>query len=169
MSASFSSMTESFLALADEMAMRLVHGSRNNSELRAALETVRLGDNAVRIGNWDILARDNEGSYRTYDIRSKNTGEIVVTNLPFYETARAVVCCLNAGATIQGGNIARVVEESERYHRMRADVEIHEARIEHYYARGDELRAAIHEDRLGVVRTRVKLIQDRLLAPSPHR
>jgi hypothetical protein len=162
MSASIKETAESFRSLADSIALKLAQDSIINVELREALHTVRLGEGAVRIGDWDILSVEkNDGRY--FDIRSKKNGEIVVDGLVFYETARMIVTKLNEGVLASCYPISRLRTYNEDYVRLRADLYHYESRLEHYLATNDQNRAMLMDNRLSAAQGRIGVLQDRLL------
>lgn len=165
MPASFTTITESFHALANATAAKLVRDSGSDVELRRALETVRLGDNAVRIGDWDIVTNQDD-DHRVYDIRSKVTGEVVARQVPFYETARYIVNKLNDGMVARSVAIRRLVDSGEEFIRARADVEWHAERSDHYLDQGNEAKMVLHDNRRGAAERRARALQDRLLSPT---
>lgn len=161
----FDSITTGVRALAETTAFRFAEDKLGNTELREAIQTVRLGANAVRIGDWDILAK-SEGDDRTFDVRCKKTGDIVFTGLPFYDTARILVGELNRGSTRNGWGFRNTVRESEEYNRLRNDIDFYNERIDQYYGMGDENRAYLMEDRLSAATARISVLRSRLKCPQ---
>lgn len=161
MTANSQDLATSFRALADSAAFKLARDSMIDAELREALRTVKLGEGAVRIGDWDILARDENGQ-RVYNIRSKTTGDIVICDLVYYETARDIVAKLNAGVCHRSTAVQRLVQYNDEYARVRADVFHYEIRVDDYYDRGDA-RAHLIENRLSAAQRRAEILRQRLL------
>lgn len=157
----------SFHALANSTAFHLARESLVNVELREALQTVRLGKNAVRVGNWDIIAHDHN-SVRSFSIRSKTTGRVAASNLAYYETARAIVSKLNAGISDSAGVIRRLLNCNEEFIRVRSDVLEYEARADSYYEQGEGDRAALIENRLSDAQRRLEILREHLLSHSQY-
>jgi hypothetical protein len=156
-------LTQSFRALAASTAFRLAKDSLIDVELRDALQLIPLGDGAVRIGDWDILSRQ-DGEDRHYDIRSKKTGEIVMIGIVYYETARTIVQHLNNGMGIKGMAISRFVACNEEYVRVLSDMSDYESRLEVHYDRGDYNRAIITENRLSAAERRADILREKLFS-----
>lgn len=161
----FDTITTGVRDLAETTAYRFAENKLADRELREAIQTVRLGTDAVRIGDWDILAKI-DGEERTYDIRCKKTGAIVVTEMPFYDTARILVAELNAGQSVKSWMFMNRVRDGHTYNRLKSDIELYRERINHYCQRGDDLKAVLLENRLsaalglfGVITHRVKCPQ----------
>ncbi len=160
----FDSITSGVRALAETTAFRFAEDTLENRELRDAIQTVRLGPNAVRIGDWDILANiDTED--RTYDIRSKKTGEIVASEIPFYDTALILVGEFNRGRSQAAAPIRARVSDGHEFMRLKIDIEFYQDRIDHYYDHGDESKAMLIEDRLDAANARYQTLRHRLKCP----
>lgn len=162
----FNHMTSGIRALAESTARQMAYGM-SNVELKEAIHTVRLGAGAVRIGDWDILAKDTEDG-RHYDIRSKRTGDIVATNIPYYETARVIVSSMNRGDDINSTMIRQIMRHSDEFNRVRNDVTLFRTRMETYLGTGDEMKACVFEDRLGAALARHDILAHKLMKPSPY-
>lgn len=159
-------MTTGIRALAESTAFRMSQGM-SDIELRDAIHTVRLGVGAVRIGDWDILAKENEDG-RYFDVRCKKSGDIVATGLLYYETARIIVSSLNRGMTIHSRNIRRLLDNSEELSRVRNDVALFTARIETYFENGNIEKTNLYEDRLGAAIARHDLLVHKVVTASLH-
>lgn len=162
----FTHMTSGIRALAESTARQMAHGM-SNIELKEAIHTVRLGEGAVRIGDWDILAKDTEDG-RHYDIRSKRTGDIVAADIPYYETARVIVSSMNRGENINSTLNRRILRYSEEFNRVRNDVALFRTRMETYLEAGDEMKACVSEDRLGAALARHDILAHKLMKPSSY-
>lgn len=159
-------LTSGIRALAETTARQMARGM-SDVELKDAIQTVRLGEGAVRIGDWDILAKDSEDG-RHYDIRSKRTGEIVATGIPYYETARVIVSSMNRGDDIHSAMNRRILRNSAEFNRVRNDVALFRNRMETYLENGDEMKACLFEDRLGAALARHDALSHKLMKPSPY-
>ena len=153
-----SSLISQLEEIAEVAALSMVRESATNVELRNAITTVRLGDKAVRIGDWDILAVETDLG-RSYDIRSKHTGEIKIADLPFYDTATMVVGRLNDGSSPQCHDIKRFVRHSGEFNRLMSDVAFYTARVNGYRNCGDENKAELIGHRLGAATARLDFLR----------
>ena len=161
----FDTIATGVLELAETTAYRFAEDKLGNRELREAIQTVRLGTDAVRIGNWDILAKI-DGEERTYDIRCKKTGAIVVTEMPFYDTARLLVGELNNGHSVKSWMFQNRVKDGHTYNRLKSDIEFYRDRIDHYYEQGDDLKSILFENRLSAALGRFGVITHRVKCPQ---
>lgn len=157
----FDSITTGVRALAETTAFRFAEDKLGNRELHEAIQTVRLGADAVRIGDWDILAK-KDGEERTFDIRCKKTGDIVFSDLPFYDTARILVSELNKGSAPTAWAFRTTAREAEEFNRLRNDISFYKERIDQYYEAGEEQRAFLMEDRLSAAAARISVLSHRL-------
>jgi hypothetical protein len=159
------SITTGVRAIAETTALHFVEGRLGNRELRDAIQTVRLGPNAVRIGDWDILAKI-DGDHRTYDIRCKKTGNIVCDEVPYYDTALILVGELNRGISHRSWTFQNRVRDGHEFNRLKSDIEFYRDRIDHYYETGDDTKCILLENRLGAAMGRYEVLRHKLKCPQ---
>lgn len=152
-------------ALADATASHLARRSKVDVELRNALGTMKLDANSVRIGKYDILAKDGPDG-RVYDIRPSCSQEVLIPGLMFYETAKLIVAKLNDGVARKATPINRFVRINEEYSRVLSDVRFYRQRRAMYQASKNETKATVVEDRLSHALSRIELLRHQLLQPS---
>lgn len=149
----------SMAALADMAARRLATTAITNLELREALHTSKVA-NGVRIGDCEITYREELGE-RIYDIEFN--GELVFTNVVFYETARYLVSRLNEGTSARSCCMKQVVSLNDSYRRARETARFHADRMQHYADQGNDFKADLNEDRFSRAIARVRIMRDRLM------
>lgn len=154
----------SVAALANATARNLAKASITDVELREALHTTKL-HNGVRIGSYDIL-QTTEDDETVFSISTVKNG-VLVGGLVFYDTARMIVSMLNNGMSSSSVQINRIVRHNDEFRRARYEIANLEARIEYYEGKGDEFRASLQEDRLGVLRGRNRFLAQELVRRSP--
>ena len=161
-------LATSFKTLAASTAFRLGREAIVSVELREALNTVQLDEGAVRIGDWDILARETEEG-RVYDVRSKHSGQVMLHQIVYYDTARHFVHRLNNGESINAADIKRTMRYNDEYRRVRVDIQEFSDRADEYTERGNHGRAILMENRLSAARGRADVLRGRLLDKSSYR
>jgi Mg2+ and Co2+ transporter CorA len=151
----------SVAALANATAHNLAKASLSDLELREAIHTSKLRD-GVRIGDYDIIQTtdDEETLFSIHNLR----GTVMAPNLLFYDSARMIVGFLNDNVSISSQKIMRLMRHNSELRRARNDISYLETRLDQYERRGDEFRAAVQEDRLGVLRARCQYLQQELLS-----
>lgn len=105
--------------------------SRQDQVFKDAIATVKLGENAVRIGSWDILYEVVSGR-RVYSIRSAMSGEISLRGICFYDTAVRIVGLLNRGMAPQSVDVKRIVHSNDAFARARDEAEFQLSRARYY-------------------------------------
>lgn len=102
---------------------KVVRSSRENTELKEALSISQTEDGSMKIGNWEISKKLHEGltgkEETLYYIRNGRTGEKIRASFVVFESAKAIVKRLNAGADLSDPIIKEIATLEIKYRRMR--------------------------------------------------
>ena len=126
--------------------------------LKEALVTERtpLG---VRIGKWEIVV--NEGHHKTFDV--VGGGTVIASNLYLYDAALALTKALNKGLPINDSRVQKILQLEERYAKNRNDAVVFRETHTRALKKGDDVRAAIAEDRLDEAKNQLSELQEQML------
>lgn len=148
-------------AVADIPVDRLTIAAEKDRVLAEALKTEKT-DKGARIGDWEIVV--NEGAdLKTYDVVSTATGQPLAKDLYLYDAAYGLVKRLNEGVTINDGRIRELLRLEEDYARNRDEAAQFKQQTERLRQKGEDVRAAIAEDRFDKSQTLAIEARERLL------
>jgi hypothetical protein len=131
-------------------------------ELKEALQTVPTPKGA-RIGSWEIVVHELSDDERAYDVVNVRTGEPIATKLGLYEAARGLVRRLNEGVSITDKRVRDLLSLEEQYVRNRNDASFFRQHSEKMREKGEEVKAAIAEDRFDDSQRKAIEAHDRIL------
>ena len=106
----------------NNMMPDMIEESKTNVELRDAIITERVSDNAIQVGTWKIektlfetASGKKEPSYLISNVVTKQKLESVFV----YESAQAILKVLNQGHNLNDKEIDAIMELDEEYQRLR--------------------------------------------------
>jgi hypothetical protein len=123
---------------------RISEASRLDPKLAEALVTDKT-DTGVRIGNWEIVI--NEGARgKTYDVID-SSGLMIAKDLYLYDAAYGITKRLNEGVGITDLRVRDFLKLEEDYAKNLKDAAMFKERAKSLREKGENLRAAVAEDR----------------------
>lgn len=144
-----------------EVVERLYEEAEHDHELGEALATDTT-EHGARIGGWEIRVNEVGIGDRRYDVVNAVTKEPIAKDLFLYEAAYGLVKHLNQGVTINDRRVRHLLRIEEEFVRNRTDAASHKRRRDRLNDQGDEVGAAIAEDRFDESKRRAIIARDRL-------
>jgi hypothetical protein len=130
------------------------------SDVREALQTERTATGA-RVGTWEIVVHDSDP--KTYDVVHCTTREPIAKGLYLYEAAYGLVKRLNEGVAINDKPVRDLLRLEEDYARNRNDAALYRRRTKSLREKGEDVRAAVAEDRYDDASRRAIEARERIL------
>lgn len=130
-------------------------------DVREALQTEQTATGA-RIGSWEIVVHDGD-DHRQYDVVHSATREPIAKNLYVYEAAYGLAKRLNEGVTINDKRVRALLRLEEDFAKHRDDAAHFRKRTKSLREKGEDVRAAISEDRYDDAQRRAIDAHERIL------
>lgn len=114
-------------------------------EVAEALRTERTHRGA-RIGSWEIVVHEGKKG-RTYDVVSEGGHTTIAKDLYVYDAAYGIAKRLNEGVAFNDPSVLKLLGLEEDFAKNRDDASGYRQRAKKLREKGEDLRAAVAEDR----------------------
>lgn len=155
---------EMFKNGANESVKRIQEEAKESRPLRDALMTQKTKD-GVKLGSWEIRANEEVG-VKFYDVTNVRTGEAIAHDLTLYESAVCLCKLLNRSLGVNSPQIREVLRLEDDYARYRQEAVMFKHRFKQRTEAGDQVRAAIAEDRYQEARSNALKLREELVTKS---
>lgn len=119
-----------FSQLIDNLARSAV----TTPSVKEAALTVRLGENTVRVGDYDITKV--KAPHLHYDITCARTGNLMIDGIQLYDVSLKLVRLLNTGLAVQSRQVQSLLSDHFDFVNARNKAEYHRDRARYYADRG---------------------------------
>lgn len=143
-----------------------VKESKTNRELKDALSVSTTEDGGMKVGNWVINKKLQEGltgkQEALYYIKNGNSGEKIKASFVVFESAKSIVKRLNLGADLQDPIVKEIVDLEIKYRKTRQKALEEKRSYKKAEKSNDEFKMDLHEAKFDAAKAHALYYKERI-------